>query len=152
MGFQIVHGDITKLGVEAVVNAANNRCLGGGGVDGAIHAAAGRKLYEECLSLHGCETGDAKYTKGYNLSKYVIHTVGPVWVGGQNNEEKLLRSCYKKSLQIAKELKVKTLAFPLISAGAYLYPREQAIKVATSEIENFLKDNDMEIILCLYNK
>lgn len=153
MPFEIVYGDITKLKVEAIVNAANNSLLGGGGVDGAIHAAAGRELYNECVTLHGCETGEAKYTKGYKLCKYIIHTVGPIYYSHTSKEaEKLLRSCYKNSLKIAKELKVKSIAFPLISAGVYGYPREEAIEIAKSEIEEWLKTNDCLVQLCLYRK
>lgn len=152
----IVKGDITKLSVDAIVNAANRTLLGGGGVDGAIHRAAGPMLLEECKKLGGCETGEAKITKGYNLpSKYVIHTVGPVWYGGKSNEEEKLRSCYRKSLELALKYEIKTIAFPSISTGAYGYPIEKAVKAVLSEVKIFLEKNNgkiEEIVFVLFSE
>ena len=140
---KIHKGDITKLNVDAIVNAANTTLLGGGGVDGAIHRAAGKELLEECRTLNGCKTGEAKISKGYKLSaKYVIHAVGPVWNGGKHNEDELLASCYRNSLKLAVENEIKSIAFPAISTGVYRFPLERATKIAIDEVTKFLNDND----------
>jgi len=136
---QIVHGDITKLDVDAIVNAANSTLLGGGGVDGAIHRAAGTELLAECRGLGGCEPGKAKFTRGYGLpARFVIHTVGPIWRGGKRDEARILANCYRNSLQLAVENEVKTIAFPAISCGAYGYPIEQAAQIALETTREFL--------------
>ena len=150
---EIVEGDVTKQRVDAIVNAANTTLLGGGGVDGAIHRAAGPELLEECRALGGCPTGQAKITKGYKLpAKWVIHTVGPVWRDGQHGEEELLASCYRNSLALAEQKGVRTIAFPSISTGAYGFPMERAARIAVTEIKTFLERNSsMEkvVLVCL---
>lgn len=150
----VIQGDITQLQVDAIVNAANNSLLGGGGVDGAIHRAAGGQLLAECRQLGGCETGSAKITKGYNLpAKWVIHTVGPVWSGGNRNEDFLLSSCYRNCLAIAEQYQIETIAFPAISTGVYQFPVERAAQIAVNEIQAFLKSNNSlkQVILVCFS-
>lgn len=153
---QVIQGDITKCEVDAIVNAANTSLLGGGGVDGAIHRAAGPELLKECCALKGCKVGEAKITKGYNLSaNYVIHTVGPVWKGGGHKEEELLKNCYQNSLNLAIENSIKNIAFPCISTGVYRFPKKQAAQLAYQAVRQWCLENsgvDVIIFVCYSEK
>jgi len=153
VSISILRGDITKLAVDAIVNAANETLLGGGGVDGAIHRAAGKELLAECKTLHGCKTGQAKITKGYQLpAQHVIHTVGPVWHGGGQGEPELLAECYRNSLRLAFENRLKSIAFPAISTGVYGYPKDEAALIAVDTINEFLKHSDMDVVLVAFGE
>ena len=153
MPLQIVRNDITKMNVDAIVNAANSSLMGGGGVDGAIHAAAGPRLDAACRKLGGCQPGDAKITKGYHLPcKYIIHTVGPVWQDGDMHEADILAACYRSSLELALGRECETVAFPLISSGAYGYPKEEALEIAIQEISRFLLQHEMLVYLVVYSR
>jgi O-acetyl-ADP-ribose deacetylase (regulator of RNase III) len=153
---EVIEGDITKQKVDAIVNAANTTLLGGGGVDGAIHRAAGPELVAETRKIGGCPTGEARATRGYRLpAKWVIHTVGPVWGGGKRNEDNLLANCYRNSFSVARDLGVKTIAFPSISTGAYMFPLERATEIALNETKKFLEtDKDLErvVFVCFGEK
>lgn len=152
---EIIKGDITKLNVDAIVNAANTSLLGGGGVDGAIHRVAGPELLVECKTLGGCPTGEARITKGYNLpANFVIHTVGPIWRGGKNKEEELLRDCYRNSLVLTNENDIRTIAFPNISTGAYYFPKELAAEISIRIVQGFLENNEKfkQVIFCCFDE
>ncbi len=152
---ELIKGDITKLKVDAIVNAANNSLLGGGGVDGAIHKAAGRGLLNECKTLQGCPTGEAKITNAYNLpAKQVIHTVGPIWSGGNNHEAIKLAACYERSLELASKKGIKSIAFPNISTGVYGFPKKQATEIAIQTVTKFLegKSSVDRVIFCVFDE
>lgn len=147
-----IRGDITKLMVDAIVNAANSSLLGGGGGDGAIHRAAGPELVQECRMLHGCKTGDAKITKGYRLpAKHVIHTVGPVWNGGTHGEADLLASCYRRSLELAVEHALNSIAFAAISTGIYRFPIAEATAIAVNTVRDFVREYPIDVIFCCFS-
>ncbi len=150
---ELIQADITQLNVDAIVNAANTSLRGGGGVDGAIHRAAGYHLLEECIALGGCKTGEARITKGYNLARFIIHTVGPVWNGGKNNEADLLASCYRNCLLLATQNSFTSIAFPNISTGVYGFPKEFAADIAVREVRSFLNTNNFirRLLFCCFD-